>query len=70
MSLYSLQSSLFFVEKFLFSPLEFVVVVDIAVLALAFGIDKTMAGVGAISRGPATTILVVAVITHPHSIYW
>ena len=57
-----------FAEKFFLSTLHFVVVVNIAVLTFAFCVGKSLTGMLAISRVIVPSILVIAVIAHPHRI--
>ena len=52
------------------SPLQLIVVIYVTVLALTFGIDKSLSCMWAASCGPASAKSVIAVITHAHSVYW
>ena len=57
-----------FGQKFLLSSLQFVIIVNITVLTFAFCVGKSLASVLAFSREIASSILVVAVVAHAHSI--
>ena len=54
--------------KFLFSTSQFIVVINVAALAFAFRVCKSLTSMRALGRDVFSTILVIAVVTHAHSV--
>ena len=68
LSVMSIHNYLSFVLHFLLSTLLFLILVNVAILAFAFRVDKSLAGMLARSCHICSTVLVVAVIAHAHRI--
>ena len=50
------------------APTHLVIVIDVAALALALGVDCALAGMAALCRQSAATVLMIAMIAHAHSV--
>lgn len=59
-----------FGEQLFLSATHLIVVVDVAALALAFGVVLTDTRVGTLRSQRASSVLVVAVVAHSHSVQW
>ncbi len=57
-----------FGEQLLLAALHLIVVIDVAALTLALGIEESLASMSTISGERASTILVVAVVAHAMSV--
>ena len=69
MKSFALLLSLLLLKLFLATS-QLIVVVDVATLALAFGVDQSLASMRTVSRHITPSILVIAVIAHAHGIEW
>ena len=68
-SSFGFQGRLLFLSLYLAAS-HLIVVINVAALTLAFGVDGPLARMAAFSRKCTAPILVVAVVAHAHRVQW